>query len=189
MEPRELLTFLSAIAPLKEIPRHCMTPGGIKETVAAHSWRLATMAMLIADEFQGLDMDKVVRMCLVHDIGEAVTKDIPSFQKTKSDEAVEDEAIFSLLSTFGERERTKLELLFAEMDARKTPEARLYKALDKLEAVIAHNESDLKTWIPLERELNLTYATEEAAEFPFLKQLRELMLQDTMEKLAREEDR
>ena len=69
------------------------------------------------------------------------------------------------------------------MDAMETKEARLYKTLDRLEAVIQHNESDLSTWIPLEYELNLTYGTENAAEFPFLAKLRAQMRCDTEEKI------
>jgi putative hydrolase of HD superfamily len=66
-----------------------------------------------------------------------------------------------------------------------TREARLYKALDKMEAVIQHNESDISTWIPLEYELNLSYATENANEFPYLKELRAMMAEDTKQKIAK----
>ena len=50
--------------------------------------------------------------------------------------------------------------LYREMDAQQTLEARIYKAIDNLEAVIQHNISDISTWIPLEYELNLTYGNE-----------------------------
>ena len=83
----------------------------------------------------------------------------------------------------GER-RAELTALFAEMDALETQEARLYKALDKLEAVIQHNESDISTWLPLEYNLQQTYAVENAGEFPYLKELRRLMLEDTKQKIA-----
>jgi putative hydrolase of HD superfamily len=75
------------------------------------------------------------------------------------------------------------------MDEMRTPEARLFKALDKLEAVLQHNESDISTWIPLEYEMNLTYAVDNAAEFPYLKELRALMIEDTKKKIedAKEE--
>ena len=63
---------------------------------------------------------------------------------------------------------------------------RLYKALDKLEAVIAHNESPLDTWLPLEYTLNLTYADENVAFSPYLTQLRQAIRQETEEKVARE---
>ena len=82
-----------------------------------------------------------------------------------------------------EPQRGQLKALFDEMNALQTIEARLCKALDQLEAVIQHNESDISTWIPLEYELNQTYAAKEAAEFPYLKDLRALLLCDTLEKI------
>ena len=62
----------------------------------------------------------------------------------------------------------KLDTLYAEMEERQTPEAKFYKALDRLEAVIQHNEAPLSTWIELEKTLNLTYGVEDCAPFPFL---------------------
>ena len=183
MLPKELLEFLARIETLKTNGRHSVTAGGVTETVAAHSWRLAVMALLLADEFPRMDMDKVVRMCLIHDFGEAVTGDIPAFDKTVANERTEERAVAGLLATLPQRQREKLALLFDEMDAQQTDEARLYKALDKLEAVIQHNESDIATWIPLEYELNLTYGEEQAAQFPFLKALREQLRRDTEEKI------
>ncbi len=184
MKQRDLLNFLSTLERLKSTPRHSVTKGGIRETVAAHSWRLAVLGMLVADEIPHIDKDKLIRMCLIHDFGEAITGDIPSFRKTAADVATEDTAIQDMLSTLHDPQRSELTALFAEMDAMETPEARLYKALDKLEAVIQHNESDISTWIPREYELNQTYAIENAAEFPYLKELRAMMLEDTLKKIA-----
>ncbi len=183
MKQRELLDFLRRLECLKTNGRHSTTAGGVTETVAAHSWRLAVFALLILPEFEQIDGDKLIRMCLVHDFGEAITGDIPSFLKTQAHEATEDSAVQSLLSALPQPQRAELSGLFAEMDAQQTQEARLYKALDKLEAVIQHNESDIGTWLPLEYELQQTYAVENASEFPYLKELRALMLEDTLRKI------
>ena len=78
----------------------------------------------------------------------------------------------------------ELKTLYAEMDALETDEARLYKALDKLEAVIQHNESDIATWLPREYELNLTYADENVAFSEYLKRLREEIRRETRDKIA-----
>lgn len=43
---------------------------------------------------------------------------------------------------------SEMTALYHEMEERQTLEARIYKALDNLEALISHNESDLSTWIP-----------------------------------------
>lgn len=185
MQQRELLNFLSKLECLKTNGRHSTTRGGITETVAAHSWRLAVLALLVAPEFPEMDGNKLIRMCLIHDFGEAITGDIPSFLKTKEHEATEENAVATLLSCLPEPHREELTTLFCEMDAHETPEARLYKALDKMEAVIQHNESDISSWLPLEYDLQQTYAMENAAEFPYLKELRALMLQDTLDKISK----
>ncbi len=183
MQQRELLDFLRRLECLKTNGRHSTTVGGITETVAAHSWRLSVLAMLVLPEFPEIDGNKLIRMCLIHDFGEAITGDIPSFLKTKDHEKTEDHAVQSLISTLPEPQRGDFGALFAEMDALESSEARIYKALDKLEAVIQHNESDISTWLPLEYELQQTYAVENASEFPYLRELRVLMLQDTLEKI------
>lgn len=183
MNQRELLNFLNRLERLKTNGRHSVTAGGVTESVAAHSWRLSVFALLLLPEFPQIDGNKLLRMCLIHDFGEAVTGDIPSFLKSKEHERTEEDAVATLLSDLPEPQRGELTALFAEMDALETQEARLYKALDKMEAVIQHNESDISTWIPLEYDLQQTYAMENAAEFPYLKELRAMMLEDTKQKI------
>ena len=189
MQQRELFDFLSKVECLKTNGRHSVTRGGITETVAAHSWRLAVFAMLIAPEFPEIDANKLLRMCLIHDFGEAITGDIPSFLKTNENERTEENAVETLLSSLPNPQRAELTALFAEMDAHTTAEARLYKALDKMEAVIQHNESDISTWLPLEYDLQQSYAQENAAEFPYLKELRALMLRDTLDKITQTKEK
>ena len=188
MQHRELLNFLNKLERLKTNGRHSVTAGGVRESVAAHAWRLSVFAMLLLPEFPEIDGDKLIRMCLIHDFGEAVTGDIPSFQKTKKHEQIEEHAVTNLIADLPEPQRGELTALFAEMDALETREARLYKALDKMEAVIQHNESDISSWIPLEYDLQQTYAIENAAEFPYLKELRALLLDDTKQKIQHEKE-
>lgn len=183
MEPNDLIRFLGILEKLKSNTRHAWTSEGIQETVAAHSWRLATMALLIEGDVPDVDMDKVIRMCLIHDFGEAVTGDIPSFEKKERDEDAERMAIEDMLSGLPEAATPRLRALFGEMEAQETREARLYKALDKLEAVLQHNESPLSTWLPLEYDLQRTYAQADAQDFPFLKAFRAQLLEDTGEKI------
>lgn len=165
MEAKELLRVLHTAERLKDETRHCYTSGGRRESVAEHSWRLALTALFLRDEFPALDMDRVIRMCLIHDLGECFTGDIPSFLKSGGDEERERSALETWVASLPAPYSVELKTLYAEMDALETDEARLYKALDKLEAVIQHNESDIATWLPREYELNLTYADENVA-FP-----------------------
>ena len=184
MEPQALLSALHVAERLKDVTRHCHTSGGRHESTAEHSWRLALMAYWLRDDFPELDMDRVVRMCLIHDLGEAFTGDIPSFLKTGADEAREEDLLFAWVRTLPEPYAGEMAALYREMAARQTPEARLYKALDNMEAVIQHNESDLSTWSENEFTLNLTYGFDKAAWSPVLTALRDAVREETEEKIA-----
>ena len=93
MEVHKLLETLHIAERLKDELRHCDTSKGRRESVAEHSWRIALMALFMQDEFPELDMDKVLRMCLIHDLGECFTGDIPAFDKTADDSAREEELL------------------------------------------------------------------------------------------------
>jgi len=186
MHQKQLLEILAVAGRLKTTTRHCWSAPERKESVSDHSWRIALMAMLLTPEFPEADMDKVIRMCLIHDIGEAFTGDIPTFWKTQDDEAREDMLLAGWVSALPEDTRDTWRDLLEEMEALQTAEARIYKALDKLEAVISHNESDISTWLPLEYDLQLTYGTENVAFSSYFRELKELIDQWTREKIARE---
>ena len=186
MEVLALLEALHVAERLKDATRHCDTSGGRRESVAEHSWRLALMAMLMRDAFPEADMDRVIRMCLVHDLGEAFTGDIPTFQKTRADEELEDAVLRRWVGTLQEPQRTELSMLYAEMEARQTLEARIYKALDGLEALIQHNEADISTWAENEYALNLTYCDDRVGFSDYLTELRERIREETIEKIRKE---
>ncbi len=172
MKPKELLEILSVAEKLKCNTRHCYTSSGRHESVAEHSWRISLMAMLLTSEFPDADMDKVIRMCLIHDLGEAFTGDIPTFDKTAADGAKEDALLESWVQTLPKQTRAEFSSLLTEMNAMETQEAKIYKALDKMEAVIQHNESDISTWLPLEYELQLTYGAENVKFSPYFQALK-----------------
>ena len=173
MKPSELLSILSVAERLKCNTRHAYTSTGRHESVAEHSWRISLMAMLLTDEFPEADMDKVIRMCLIHDLGEAFTGDIPTFEKTKADEDREEAAFDAWVQTLPEQQRREFTDLLMEMNAQQTLEAKIYKALDKMEAVIQHNESDIATWLPLEYDLQLRYGAENVQFSPWFRELKE----------------
>ena len=189
MKPTELLSILSVAEKLKCNTRHCYTSSGRHESVAEHSWRIALMAMLITPEFPKADMDKVIRMCLIHDLGEAFTGDIPTFWKTEADTQKEDAVFDSWVQTLPEETKREFSALLAEMNALETLEARIYKALDKMEAVIQHNRSDISTWLPMEYELNQTYGSDKVAFSDYLTQLRQMIREDTVQKIQQEAGR
>jgi len=183
MDVRSFITFMGVMERLKDNTRHSWTSGGRRESVAEHSWRVALMAYLMKDEYPDLDMDKVIRMCLIHDMGEAVTGDIPTFEKTEDHRTAERLALDGLLDTLPAPWPDELKTLFDEMEALETQEAKLYKSLDRMEAILAHNEADISTWIPLEYDLNLVYGVDSAAFSSYTKALRQAMAEDTQKKI------
>lgn len=189
MDTTEFLKILSVAEKLKCNTRHSWTSSGRRESVAEHSWRLALMALLLRDEFSHLDMNKVIHMCLIHDLGEAFIGDIAAFDKTKEDEGREREVLFAWLESFPDSCKEEWKILFEEMEERKTEEAKLYKALDNLEAVIQHNEADISTWLPLEYELQFTYGADKVGFSSYLQKLKKEIDKITKEKIQKEADK
>ena len=186
MNAREYLEILHVAERLKDTPRHCTTSNGRTESVAEHSWRVSLMAFLLRHEFPELDTDKVIRMCLVHDLGECFTGDIPTFVKTDADRDVEDSLLDQWVRSLPEEISSDFAALYNEMDAQETTEAKVYKALDKLEALIQHNESPLSTWSDNEFEFNKTYAFNTVEFSQWLTELRKEILVDTLDKISKE---
>lgn len=185
MDARAFLEIMHVAEQLKNNTRHSWTSANRHESVAEHSWRMTMMAYFLKDEFPDADIDRVILMCMFHDMGEAFTGDIPTFLKTQQHEETEQSAIDSWIAGLPGQYRDEVCALFAEMDAQQTPEARIYKAIDKLEVLIQHNEAELSTWIPKEYEMNVTYADDYVAFSDALKLLREEIRRDTIEKIGR----
>ena len=183
MKPRELLDILTVAERLKDATRHCYTSGGRHESVAEHCWMMTLMALLMKEEFPEADMDKVIRMCIIHDLGEAFTGDIPVFHKTAADEEKEELLLKNWVRSLPKEKSDEMLALYAEMEARETLEAKIYKVIDGLEAVVQHNFSDISTWLPNEYQLNQTYAQDRVGFSAYLTQLREEMRKDTLQKI------
>lgn len=141
------------------------------------------MALFLRAEFPELDIDKVIAMCLIHDLGEAFTGDIPSFNKTEKDEHVEDSLFRKWIESLPESLSFNILNLYEEMSALKTGEAKLYKALDKIEAVIQHNESPLESWSENEYQLNKIYGMNEVKFSEWMITLRQEILNETLSKI------
>lgn len=184
MEPTKLLEALRTAECLKDAARHCYTSGGRRESVAEHSWRITLMAYWVSDEFPEADLEKLMKMCLIHDLGEAFTGDIPTFDKTEADEQKEGALLNEWVRSLPQPFADEMQALYQEMEERKTLEARIYKALDNLEALIQHNESDISTWIPLEYDLQMTYGNDKVQFSDYLIKLRDEVRNDSKRKIA-----
>ena len=189
MDGRTLLDFLALAEKMKCHTRHSWTSSGRKESVAEHTYRLMVFAWLVKDEFPEYDMDRVMKLCLFHDLGEAVTGDIPAFEKTASDEDREERTLVMIAEKLPEPYREELKGIFREVVEKRTKESKLTQALDKLEAVIQHNEAPIETWLPLEYDLQFTYGSEQVKRIPYMQMLKELVNRDTRDKIAGEKAR
>ncbi|RJP52001.1 MAG: HD domain-containing protein [Anaerolineaceae bacterium] len=178
----KILSFLNAIEPLKCIARHSWCSNGRHESVPEHTWRMALMAILLEDEFPEIDIKKVLAMCIIHDIGE-INGDIPAFQKDENDDLNEILELKKVIEVLPHEIESKIISLQKEFNSCQTPEAKLANALDKLEAIIQHNEADISTWDDIEYDLNLTYGQAYTDYHPFLKILRGLIKQATINKI------
>ena len=96
---------------------------------------------------------------------------------------VENTLFLEWISTFPDEIRKEWASLLTEMNEQVTVEAKLYKPLDKLEAVISHNESDLSTWLPLEYDLQFTYGAGNVQFSEYLKLLKEQIDEWTSNKI------
>ena len=188
MEPEKLIETLAVEERLKDATRHCYTSRGRSESVAEHSWRITLMAYLVSDEFPEADLKKLMKMCLIHDLGEAFTGDIPTFEKSEKDEEKEALLLDEWVKQLPEPFASEMQALYREMEERQTLEARIYKALDNLEALIQHNESDISTWIPLEYNLQMTYGNDKVQFSDYLTQLRDQVREDSKCKIAEQEN-
>jgi uncharacterized protein len=182
LQPELFHDFVKLIEKLKATTRHSWSSDGRQESVAEHSWRLSVMALLLGDVFPGVDMAKILTMCLLHDLGEIQNGDIPAFDKSEGDHSDEAQAIAEISRSFPSIAAVCETIL--EFTRNETLEARLVNALDKLEAVSQHNQAPLETWLEKEYTLNLTYGEEESSQFPFLQELRHIVRKDTERKIS-----
>lgn len=115
---------------------------GIKdgESVADHSFRAALMAMVLAD-MRKLDTEKIMRMALLHDLGESIIGDWDALQ-TKLDgrqaekQQKEDEALRKILALLPKDIESKYLETLKELSARETEESKLFRQLDRLETIL-----------------------------------------------------
>jgi putative hydrolase of HD superfamily len=174
-----VLAFLRAAEQLKNTHRSAWTSGGQPESVAEHTWRLCLMALLLGDSFPGVDFARLVKICIIHDLGEAIGGDIPAIHQVpgESKAAQERADLLQLLEPLPERLRAEITGLWDEYEAAATPEAKLAKALDKLETIMQHNQG--KNPPDFDYRFNLDYGKQHTRGTPLIEAVRELLDQDT----------
>ena len=194
MESAELsgvLEFLRAAERLKNTTRSGFTSEGRPESVAEHTWRLCLMAMVLGPSFPDVDFAKLAKICIVHDLGEAIGGDVPapeqarrrSLGATAGKAADERRDLLELLHPLPEPLRDEITSLWDEYEAARSPEARLAKVLDKLETIMQHNQG--LNPAGFDYRFNLAYGRQYLTEHPLLAEVREVLDEET-ERRARE---
>ena len=126
------------------------------ENDAEHSWHLAMMAIVLAGHAnEPIDLEKVMKMVLIHDIVEIDSGDVFAYDTTKSHDNFDEELkaarrIFGILPEEQAEEFINLWIEFEEM---KTPESKFARALDRLEPLLQNASNNGGTW----REFDVKY--------------------------------
>jgi putative hydrolases of HD superfamily len=137
-----ILDFIRRAERLKNTLRSGYTSTGRNESVAEHTWRLCLMAMVLETYFPEADMARVLKICIVHDLGEALNGDIPAPLQSEelSKAANERNDFLKLMEDLPAEIKKELIGLWDEYEHASSPEAKAAKALDKLETIIQHNQ-------------------------------------------------
>jgi putative hydrolases of HD superfamily len=185
-----ILEFLRAAESLKTITRSGWTSAGRQESVAEHSWRLCLMATVLADAMGEVDVARLIRICIVHDLGEAISGDIPAPEQRRrgGDKSGDERAdLLTLTEPLPPAIRDEILALWDEYEAGQTAEARLAKGLDKLETILQHTQG--RNPERFDYRFNLTYGREYTDGHPLLVAFRELLDAETTRRAEAAEPR
>ena len=171
----DYLTFLQKAENLKNTLRSAHTSSGRRESSAEHSWRLCLMLIAFENELSGLDMAKLLKMAVVHDLAEAVCGDVPAVMKdgTPDKSAMESRGMREILAPLPQDVGDAIYSLWEEYENAASPEAEALKGLDKLETIIQHNQGDNP--VDFDYAFNLTYGQEYMDRHPLMKRIRSLV--------------
>jgi putative hydrolase of HD superfamily len=178
------LAFLSEAEGLKDVLRSAHTSSGRTESTAEHSWRLCLMAMVFEEQLAGLDKLKMLKLCVIHDLGEAINGDIPAVSKQAYPNKSQQERNDLLLLTQALDETLKAEILalWEDYEYAQSPEARAVKALDKLETILQHNQG--KNPPDFDYAFNLGYGKKYTDATPLFEALRNLLDEGTRKNIC-----
>ena len=146
------LSFVLEIDKLKTVLRQTLlTDGSRRENSAEHSWQLAVMAMLLAEYApQPIDLNRAIRMALVHDLIEIYAGDAPAYDvaANRNKAEREQEAAARLFAQLPAEQGEELHRLFDEFEEAQTNEAKFINALDRLQPLLHNSRTEGGSWIP-----------------------------------------
>jgi len=176
------LDFLREAERLKSTLRSGYTSTGRPESTAEHTWRLCLMALVFAEEFGDIDPLRLIKLCIVHDLGEALSGDVPAVLQTEGfDKSARERADLEVLTkALHPTKRAEILALWEEYEAASSPEAVLAKGLDKLETILQHNQGQNPA--SFDYAFNLDYGRKQTSAHPFLAEIRALLDEETRER-------
>jgi len=169
------INFLKAAERLKDTLRSGVTTSGRPESTAEHTWRLCLFVMALEDHMPGIDIAKLLRICVIHDLGEAIGGDVPAVEQdpTRPKSGAERNDFQTLIAPLPNALKARFLALWDEYDAVATPEARLAKGLDKLETIMQHNQgADTEA---IDHAFNLNYGRSHTDADPLLASIRRVL--------------
>lgn len=144
------LAFVLEIDRLKTILRQTpLADGSRRENSGEHSWHLATMALILAEHSpEPVVLERVLGMLLVHDVVEIDAGDTFAYDEVGLEDKVEREerAADRLFGLLPDDQATELRGLWDEFEARRTPEAKLAAALDRLQPIMLNMATEGRAW-------------------------------------------
>ncbi len=179
-----VLRFLYDAERLKNVYRTSWTSGGQPESVASHTWRLSLMALIFERSFPDVDIGRLLKMCIVHDLGEAIGGDIPAiYQQSNAPKADQERKdLLVLLEPLPDIIKHEILALWDDYEAAASPEARIAKALDKLETLLQHNQGANPP--DFDYTFNLEYGRKFTDAVPLAAALRSIIDAETKQKAA-----
>lgn len=191
MEKKELegiLKFLRNSEKLKNTYRSSHTSTGRTESVAEHSWRLCLLALILEKHFPKVNMSRVIKICIVHDLGEAINGDIPAPSQDNSMDKSKNErnGLLQLANSLPEDIEKELVDLWDEYETASSAEAKTAKALDKLETIIQHNQG--KNPEGFDYAFNLEYGKKYTADHPIISSIREILDEETSKHVSKSKE-
>ncbi|KPB02924.1 HD domain-containing protein [Ahrensia marina] len=179
---RRSLEFLREAERLKDVLRSGVTSQGRRESTAEHTWRLCLMVMVFSDLVPEVDHLKLLKMCLIHDLGEAYAGDVPATEQSPGSDRrdIEYRDVQKLGDIHGGEVGQEIVALWLEYDAGETNEARLAKGFDKLETILQHTQGDNAS--DFDYAFNLTYGVERTGGHDLLKAIRAIIDTETQER-------
>lgn len=167
-----ILAFLQSAERLKDTLRSGRTRSGRPESTAEHSWRLCLMIMVFDRDLVGYDFAQLLRLAIVHDLGEAISGDTPAVaQGADPHRAARERAdLVTLCEPLAGDLRAMLVDLWDEYATAGSKEAVLVKGFDKLETMLQHLVGQNEPGF--DYAFNLTYGLAQTEKHPLLREVR-----------------